>query len=49
MLFKLIQEQKPNYLVVAFDPPVRSFRFAMYEGYKANRQKMPPPIKQLLY
>ena len=45
MLYKLIDEQKPDYLVVAFDPPVKSFRFAMYPEYKANRQKMPDDLR----
>ena len=45
MLLKLIQDQKPDYLVVAFDPPKKSFRFAMYPDYKANRQKMPDDLR----
>ena len=40
MLYKLIDDQKPDYLVVAFDPP-KSFRFDVYPEYKANRVKMP--------
>ncbi len=45
MLFKLIDEQKPDYLLVAFDPPVKTFRFELYPQYKANRQKMPDDLK----
>ncbi len=45
MLFKLIEEQKPDYLAVAFDPPKKSFRFELYSEYKANRQKMPDDLK----
>lgn len=45
MLFKLIQEQKPDYIVVAFDPPKKSFRFQLYPDYKANRQKMPDDLR----
>ncbi|MCL2026582.1 MAG: DNA polymerase I [Leptospirales bacterium] len=45
MLFKLIDERKPDCLAVAFDPPKRSFRFEMYKEYKANRAKMPEDLK----
>ncbi|HOP62127.1 MAG TPA: DNA polymerase I [Spirochaetota bacterium] len=45
MLLKLIKEQSPDYLAVAFDPPVKSFRFKIYEEYKANRQKMPDDMR----
>jgi len=45
MLFKLIKEQTPDYLAVAFDPPQKSFRFRLYEEYKANRQKMPDDMR----
>jgi len=45
MLFRLIYDQKPDYLLVAFDPPVKSFRFNLYSEYKANRQKMPDDLK----
>ncbi|MCP4137810.1 MAG: DNA polymerase I [bacterium] len=45
MFFKLIEDQKPDYLVVAFDPPTKSFRFDIYPEYKANRKKMPEDLK----
>ncbi|MBP7735344.1 MAG: DNA polymerase I [Spirochaetes bacterium] len=45
MLLKLIADQKPDYLAVAFDPPKKSFRFALYPEYKANRQKMPEDLR----
>ncbi len=45
MLLKLIKEQAPDYLAVAFDPPQKSFRFRLYEEYKANRQKMPDDMR----
>jgi DNA polymerase-1 len=45
MLLKLIKEQSPDYLAVAFDPPKKSFRFRLYEDYKANRQKMPDDMR----
>ncbi|MBN2040814.1 MAG: DNA polymerase I [Spirochaetes bacterium] len=45
MLLKLINDQNPDYLVVAFDPPGKSFRFDLYPEYKAKRQKMPDDLR----
>lgn len=45
MLLKLIADQKPDYLAVAFDPPKKSFRFSLYPEYKANRVKMPDDLR----
>lgn len=45
MLLRLIADQKPDYLAVAFDPPKKSFRFQVYPEYKANRQKMPDDLR----
>ncbi len=45
MLYRLLQDQKPDYLVVAFDPPKKSFRFTLYPDYKANREKMPDDLR----
>lgn len=45
MIFTLIRDQNPDYFAIAFDPPVKSFRFKLYDEYKANRQKMPPNLK----
>ncbi len=45
MLIRLIDEQKPDYLIVAFDPPRKSFRFSLYPEYKANREKMPDDLR----
>ena len=39
ILFKLFQE-KPDYLVVARDAPVKTLRHEAYPDYKANRKKM---------
>ncbi len=40
MLLKVLEE-KPDYIAVAFDTPVPTFRHADYEMYKAHRK--PPP------
>ncbi len=45
MLLRLITDQKPDYLAVAFDPPKKSFRFGLYPEYKANRVKMPDDLR----
>lgn len=45
MFLKLIQEKKPDYLAVAFDPRKKSFRFDLYGEYKANRIKMPEDMR----
>ncbi len=45
MLLKLIKDNSPDYIAVAFDPPVKTFRFEMYSEYKVNRAKMPDDLK----
>ncbi len=40
MLFKIIEQTTPQYLVVCFDRPKPTFRHALYVGYHANRPKM---------
>ena len=55
ILFKLLEDLNPEYLVVAFDLKTPTARHKMYEGYKANRKGMPeelaeqmPIIKEVL-
>ncbi len=56
MLLGLMQENRPDYLAVVFDPPrEETFRREIYPDYKANRDAMPeelatqiPYIKQIL-
>ena len=38
MLIRLIQEEKPDYLAVAFDLKAPTFRHLQYKGYKAGRK-----------
>lgn len=40
-LLKVIEEQKPDYIAVAFDSKEKTFRHDIYENYKASREKMP--------
>ena len=55
ILFKILEDIKPEYLVVAFDLKGPTKRHEMYDGYKANRKGMPdelacqmPIIKEIL-
>lgn len=41
IMFKILEDIKPEYLVVAFDLKGPTKRHEMYEGYKANRKGMP--------
>ena len=41
MLFKLLTEYEPDYVVMAIDVPGKTFRDEMYSQYKAQRE--PPP------
>ena len=44
MLQKLIKSERPNYLSVIFDTPVKTFRHEIFPEYKANRQKTPDDL-----
>lgn len=55
ILFKLLEDIKPEYMAVAFDLKAPTARHKMYEEYKANRHGMPnelaeqmPMIKDVL-
>jgi len=55
ILYKYLQEYAPQYICVAFDLPKPTFRHVKYEGYKAQRKKMPdelaaqmPILKEIL-
>jgi DNA polymerase-1 len=45
MLIKLLDEQQPDYLAVAFDLPTATFRHEAYDGYKAHRKPMPDAMR----
>ncbi len=44
MLLKLLEEEKPDYIAVAFDPPRPSFRVRIDPSYKAQREKTPQEL-----
>lgn len=55
MLVKIIQEQKPTHIVVAFDHARKTFRNEIYSEYKGTRKPMPDelrlqlePLKQMI-
>lgn len=48
ILNKFIEEDKPQYLCVAFDLKAPTFRHIEFEGYKAKRKGMPPELAEQL-
>ncbi len=44
IMLGIIQEWKPEYGVVAFDPPGDTFRHEVYTEYKATREKQPDEL-----
>ena len=55
ILFKLLDDEKPEYIAVSFDLKAPTQRHKLYDGYKANRKGMPnelaeqmPIIKEIL-
>ena len=45
-LFKVLDEEKPDYLTVAFDVKAPTFRHQMYEAYKGTRKPMPEELHE---
>lgn len=45
MLLKLVQDEKPDVLLVAFDAPARTFRHDAFDGYKAHRKPTPDDLR----
>lgn len=44
MIRKLLKEEEPEYIAVAFDSRVKTFRHAVYEEYKGDRPEMPDDL-----
>lgn len=40
IMFKILDEEKPDYLTVAFDVHAPTFRHKMYDAYKGTRKPM---------
>lgn len=43
-LSKLIENEKPDYLIIASDSKEKTFRHEIYDQYKANRKPMPEDL-----
>lgn len=55
MLMRLLEEEKPDYIMIAFDTAKPTFRHKEFKEYKAHRKKMPvelinqiPVIKEII-
>lgn len=46
ILFKILEEEKPQYLTVAFDVHAPTFRHKMYDAYKGTRKPMAEELRQ---
>lgn len=46
ILFKILEEEKPQYLAVAFDVNKKTFRHAIYTEYKGTRKPMPEELRE---
>lgn len=46
ILFKILDEEQPDYLAVAFDVHAPTFRHEMFEGYKGTRKPMAPELRE---
>ncbi len=46
IMFKILEEEKPDYLTVAFDVHTPTFRHKMFEGYKGTRKPMADELRQ---
>jgi DNA polymerase-1 len=47
-IFKIIREEKPDYLAVVFDTKAPTFRHEMFKEYKSTRAKMPDEMSEQL-
>ena len=46
ILFKILEEEKPKYITVAFDVHAPTFRHKMYSEYKGTRKPMAEDLRQ---
>lgn len=46
ILFKILDEEKPEYLAVAFDVKAPTFRHEIYKEYKGTRKPMPEELRE---
>ncbi|WP_029267301.1 DNA polymerase I [Virgibacillus alimentarius] len=46
MLMRILEEEKPTHMLVAFDAGKTTFRHEQYKEYKGGRQKTPPELSE---
>ena len=46
MLMRLLEQEKPTHIMVAFDAGKTTFRHETYKEYKGGRQKTPPELSE---
>ncbi len=46
IMFRILEEEKPDFLAVAFDVHAPTFRHLMYAEYKGTRKPMPEELRQ---
>ena len=46
IMTKILEEEKPQYLTVAFDEHAPTFRHKMYDAYKGTRKPMAEELRQ---
>lgn len=46
ILLKMLEEEKPSHILVAFDAGKSTFRHETYKEYKGGRQKTPPELSE---
>jgi len=47
-LFKILNEESPEYIGIVFDAPEKTFRHELFEAYKATREAMPDELVEQL-
>ncbi len=46
IMFKILEEENPDFLVVAFDVKAPTFRHEIYQEYKGTRKPMPEELRE---
>ena len=46
IMFKIMEEEKPDYMAVAFDVKAPTFRHEIFKEYKGTRKPMPEELRQ---
>ena len=46
MLLKLLQDEQPTHIAVAFDAGKKTFRHDQFEAYKGKRQETPSELRE---